>query len=97
MHCAGLADRTRLARLDWAPAFLPAARVSDPLLSRIEELEVRVAFQEDLLASLNASVSDTTLEMRVLRTELVRMRDALDGVRVSLAHDVRDEPPPPHY
>jgi SlyX protein len=75
-------------------------RVSDPLLARIEELEVRVAFQEDLLATLNTSVADTTVEMRDLRRELVRMREALDGVRVSLAHDthdVRDEPPPPHY
>ena len=71
--------------------------MSDPLLSRIEELEVRVAFQEDLLTTLNASVADTTREMRELRGELVRVRDALDGVRVSLSHDVRDEPPPPHY
>jgi SlyX protein len=71
--------------------------VSDPLLTRIEELEVRVAFQEDLLATLNASVADTTLEMRELRTELHRVRDALDSVRAALSHDVRDEPPPPHY
>ena len=66
-------------------------------MSRIEELEVRVAFQEDLLATLNASVADTTSEVRDLRLELVRMRNALDAVRSSLAHDVRDEPPPPHY
>jgi SlyX protein len=71
--------------------------VSDPLLTRIEELEVRVAFQEDLLATLNASVADTTLEMRELRTELGRVRSALDAVRSALSHDVRDEPPPPHY
>lgn len=71
--------------------------MSDPLLTRIDELEVRVAFQEDLLATLNASVADTTTEVRDLRLELVRMRNALDAVRSALSHDVRDEPPPPHY
>ncbi|HVF36220.1 MAG TPA: SlyX family protein [Candidatus Saccharimonadia bacterium] len=71
--------------------------MSDPLIARLDELETRVAFQDDLLATLNRSVAGVDRELRMLRTELEHVRSALDTMRVSLAHDVRDEPPPPHY
>ena len=71
--------------------------MTDLLIARLDELETRVAFQDDLLATLNRSVAGVDRELRMLRTELEHVRAALDAMRVSLTPDVRDEPPPPHY
>jgi SlyX protein len=71
--------------------------VSDPLIARLDELESRVAFQDDLLATLNRSVAGVDRELLALRRQLEEVRGALDAVRVAVAHDARDEPPPPHY
>jgi SlyX protein len=71
--------------------------VSDPLIARLDELETRIAFQDDLLATLNRSVAGVDRELRLLRGQLEQVRGALDAVRISVTHDPRDEPPPPHY
>jgi SlyX protein len=71
--------------------------VSQELLSRIEELEVRVAFQDDLLGTLNTGVSDMSTEIRRLREELKRLRDGFESLRAAASHDPQQEPPPPHY
>ena len=71
--------------------------MSDPLIARLDELESRVAFQDDLLATLNRSVAGVDRELRTLRMQLEEVRGALDAVRVAVTHDARDEPPPPHY
>lgn len=67
------------------------------LLDRIEELEVRVAFQEDLLGTLNRDVADLHRTVAILREELRRASGQLEGLRGLLAHDQGEEPPPPHY
>jgi SlyX protein len=71
--------------------------VPERLIERLEELEIRVAFQEDLLGTLDRGVTDLSQSMGHLRDELGQLRLALDAVRVALGHDVRDEAPPPHY
>ena len=71
--------------------------MSVSLIARLDELESRVAFQDDLLATLNRSVAGVDRELRALRLELEQVRGALDAVRIAISHDARDEPPPPHY
>ena len=71
--------------------------MSDPLIARLDELEARVVFQDDLLATLDRSVAGVDRELRLLRNELEQVRSALEAVRVTMTHDPRDEPPPPHY
>jgi SlyX protein len=71
--------------------------VADDLAQRIEALEVKVAFQDDLLATLNRDVAEMDRVVRALRQELGAARAALEGMRSALGHDMRDEPPPPHY
>ncbi len=67
------------------------------LLDRIEELEVRVAFQEDLLGTLNTDVADLHRTVATLREELRRAANHLEGLRGMLSTDAGEEPPPPHY
>jgi SlyX protein len=67
------------------------------LEERLTELEVRLAFVDDTMAVLNATVSAHDRALQEVRDAIERLRLELTGVRTALAQDVRDEPPPPHY
>ncbi len=71
--------------------------MSPPLEERLTELEVRLAFVDDTMAALNATVSQHDRVLQEVRAAIERLRLELTGVRTALAQDVRDEPPPPHY
>ena len=71
--------------------------MSAELEARIVELESRIAFQDDLLSNLNQTVAELGDEVVALRKLTAELRDALEAVRLALAHDVASEPPPPHY
>ncbi len=65
--------------------------------SRIEELEIRVAFQDDLLHTLNDQVHALHQELARVRSELQAMRERVDGLKSGGPADPAAEPPPPHY
>ena len=67
------------------------------LEDRLTELEVRVAFLDDTMSSLNATIAEHDRLLHDMRSVIEQLRGDLSGVRVALAQDVRDEPPPPHY
>ncbi len=69
----------------------------DGLSARVAELEVRIAFQDDLLSALNAGQATADGTVRSLRGEMAKLREAIEAIRTALNPDVRDEPPPPHY
>jgi len=71
--------------------------MSAPLEDRLTELEVRLAFVDDTMTSLNATVSEHDRVLADIRLAIERLRAELTGVRTAIAEDVRDEPPPPHY
>jgi len=88
----------------------PAVRLASDLLccaqssfwpafmeSRIEELEIRVAFQDDLLQGLNEQVHIAHQDIARLRAELLSLRDRFDSVKSSGSSESSEEPPPPHY
>ena len=64
--------------------------------TRVEELEIRIAFQEETIGSLSAQVHSAFLQIARLRSELESLRSAFDGMR-SQPSDPAAEPPPPHY
>lgn len=64
---------------------------------RLIDLEVRIAFQDDLIQSLNAEVFQATQKIERMEVELRQLREALEGLRVALGPDVRAEAPPPHW
>ncbi|HEY0178526.1 MAG TPA: SlyX family protein [Dokdonella sp.] len=67
------------------------------LEDRLNELEVRFAFVEDTIGALNAAVAAHDRDLVELRQAFERLRGELATVRVALADDAREEPPPPHY
>lgn len=70
---------------------------SPSLEDRLRELEIRVAFIDDMLMSLNAGVSEHDRLVNGFFQELKNLRNELGVLRNNLAHDPAAEPPPPHY
>lgn len=65
---------------------------------RINELETRVAFQEELLDKLNDAVSRQELEIEKLTRIVKVLNQQLKTLRLDDAGTApEDEPPPPHY
>ncbi len=67
------------------------------LARRLDDLESRFAFQDEVLGSLNPTVAVGARKMTDVETELRSLRAEVAMLRVALGHDVRDEAPPPHY
>ncbi|HET7563064.1 MAG TPA: SlyX family protein [Rhodanobacteraceae bacterium] len=64
---------------------------------RMNELELKLTFLDDAVASLNDSEAQQSQRLLRLEHALAELRLDLSALRTSLADDVHDEPPPPHY
>ncbi len=64
---------------------------------RMDELELKLTFLDDAVASLNDSEVQQSQRLSQLENALTELRRELIALRTSLADDVRNEPPPPHY
>lgn len=65
--------------------------------TRLTNLEVKVAFQDDLLESLNRIVAQQQREIDLLQGEIRVLYDQLKSLQPSLIATPAEEPPPPHY
>lgn len=65
----------------------------------IMELQAKVAFQEDMLQSLNDIVTKQDKAIRALSGKVKRWESRLDDMAYSMDSDSNkaSEPPPPHY
>jgi SlyX protein len=64
---------------------------------RMNELELKLTFLDDAVASLNDSEAQQSQRLMQLESALTELRRELAALRTSLSDDVRQEPPPPHY
>lgn len=64
---------------------------------RMNELELKLTFLDDAVASLNDGEAQQTRRLLQLENALGELRRELASLRTSLADDVHEEPPPPHY
>jgi len=65
-----------------------------PSDDRLDELETRVAFQDDQLLCLSREVADLQLRFYRVLEEMLRMREAMAGMRAT-SDGVPERPP--HY
>ncbi|MEQ1558639.1 MAG: SlyX family protein [Methyloglobulus sp.] len=63
---------------------------------RIIELEIKVAYQEDLLQALNKIVAQQQQQLTVLEKTCHYLHDRIVSLRFEKS-DESIEPPPPHY
>tara|TARA_Y100000296_G_scaffold33351_1_gene38608 strand:- start:6538 stop:6756 length:219 start_codon:yes stop_codon:yes gene_type:complete len=69
----------------------------DQLMARVDELETRLAFQDDTIQALNDALAAQQFELDRLRRslELVAKRQA--DLAAQIPGDAGEEAPPPHY
>jgi SlyX protein len=63
----------------------------------MNELELKLTFLDDVVASLNDGEAQQTRRLLQLEIALAELRRELASLRTSLSDDVHDEAPPPHY
>ena len=64
---------------------------------RLEALEVRLAYQDQVIEDLNQTVIDQWKKIDALRRQLAELLDRVQEVEDSPAGSRAPEPPPPHY
>ncbi len=67
------------------------------LSERLNELEARFAFQDEMISVLNPQVAAQEKRIASLEQELRGLRGELVGMRAALSHDSGLEAPPPHF
>ena len=65
--------------------------------ARIEQLEVRIAYQDRVIEDLNATVTEQWKQIDQLAKQIARMSDRLKSVEDNVPAPDGPEPPPPHY
>jgi SlyX protein len=67
------------------------------LAARLDELETRIAFQDDLINTLSEQVSRQELDIRELWEAKKQLNTQLKEVSSSNIRREEEEAPPPHY
>jgi SlyX protein len=65
--------------------------------SRLTNLEVKIAFQDDLLEALNRTVANQQRELEMLQQQVRMLYEQLRSLSPSDVATPAEEPPPPHY
>ena len=64
---------------------------------RIDNLEIRVAHQDEVIEALNKAVIEQWGKLDQALAWIERLEDRLREINMGAVRDVADEPPPPHY
>jgi len=67
------------------------------LTRRIDELESQVAFQDELIGSLNATVARQDFEILELKQQVSRVAERLKEIGETAPGAVPQDETPPHY
>jgi SlyX protein len=70
---------------------------TDALAARIDALEIRVAYQDETVETLNRTVTDQWRQIDTLKREVATLRDRLHDAEMKAGGPGLPEPPPPHY
>jgi SlyX protein len=70
---------------------------ADAVSARIEALEVRVAYQDQVIDDLNQAVIAQWKQIDSLKRQLNEVLDRVQGVEDNAGARAAPEPPPPHY
>lgn len=72
-------------------------QLSSSLASRIEALEIRIAYQDETIETLNKTITEQWCKIDTLGREVVTLRERLDDAEMKSGTGPASEPPPPHY
>lgn len=64
---------------------------------RITDLEIRLAYQDDLLETLNRVVAEQQQSISLMQMEIQHLYQKMKTLEPAAVRPLEDEPPPPHY
>ena len=64
---------------------------------RLDALEIRIAFQDETIETLNATVTEQWGLIDALKREVARLTERLQDAESRAPGRTEPEPPPPHY
>ncbi len=64
---------------------------------RIEQLEIKLSFQDDTVQALSDIVARQDRDIERLKQEIIMLKEKMQEIRVSAVKAEADEMPPPHY
>lgn len=67
------------------------------LTARIDELEMRIAYQDETIETLNQALTAQWDQIDALKREIARLGERLTAAENNVAAAPGSEPPPPHY
>jgi SlyX protein len=70
---------------------------SKELSDRLNDLESRFAFQDEVIGVINPQVAGQDKRIASVEQELRALRQELAALRIALSHDSGTEAPPPHF
>ncbi len=65
--------------------------------ARIDNLEMRLTYQDEVIEALNKTVIEQWSKLDQAMNRIKQLEDRLREIQVSVVRDVADETPPPHY
>ena len=71
--------------------------ISEALGKRIDELESQLAFQDELIESLNSTVARQDREFLELKHQLSRLSERMKEIGDASADELPQDETPPHY
>jgi SlyX protein len=73
------------------------SQVPETLVKRVDELESQLAFQDELIESLNSTVARQDRELLELKHQLGRLSERLKEIGDASPGDTPQDETPPHY
>ena len=67
------------------------------LTDRIDNLEMKISYQDEVIEQLNKVVVDQWAELKQFQRRIEGLERQLRDGQETSAKDPREEPPPPHY
>jgi SlyX protein len=69
----------------------------ETLAARIDALEIRIAYQDQVIEDLNAAITDQWKQIDALTRRMEGLTDRVREAENRAAASSAPEPPPPHY
>ena len=69
----------------------------DALASRIEALEIRIAYQDETIEDLNSAITAQWKQVDLLTRKIAQLTEQLRETTEQIGRPGLPEPPPPHY
>ncbi len=71
--------------------------MNEAISNRLDALEIRLAYQDEIIETLNKTVTAQWTQIDALKRDIARLNDRVQEAETRAPLPAQQEPPPPHY